>query len=120
MIVFSGPGSEAEVRTTLALELGVQSQTILREVRGRNTREEADRIRELLGPRDIRKILLVTDSNHMTRGRALFEAAGFRVVTAAAGDVSDETHLPEGRLTLLRHVLRELIGYAYYRLAGYI
>lgn len=110
LLVLSGPApdagpGEAEVRAELARELGISSAAILTVTKARTTREEAAHVRALLEPRDIRRILLVTDSQHMVRARPLFERAGFEVVAAPADDFSSVQEAPEGRLELTRRIL---------------
>ncbi len=125
IIVFSGPAfrfrvPEALVRAEMARGLGVKADAILTDTTARTTREEASRISALLHPREIRRILLVTDSLHMVRARRLFERAGLQVLPVDADDVSLEADSPEGRLQLTRRVLQEVLAIAYYRAAGYI
>ena len=125
LIVFSGPGvggraREAEIAARLARELGVESGQILTETDARTTREEAARIARQLEPRAVRRILLVTDSEHLTRAVPLFQGAGFEVLPAPADSVSSATDGPEERLKLLRRVGQELMARLYYRLAGYL
>ncbi len=127
LLVFSGmpnrevPGpSEAEVRAQLARELGIPSEAILVEAEARTTREEAVRIGATLGARNLRRILLVTDPQHMWRARALFERAGLQVLPAGAESSRSADTSPEGRLRLMRETVGELVARAYYRVAGYL
>lgn len=125
LLVLLGPASdegpsEAEVRAELARRFGVRSEAILTEATAWTTREEATRVRALLQPRGVRRILLVTNSQHMLRAKALFERAGFEVLPATADDISDTVDSPEGRLELTRIVLQELLALGYYRVAGYL
>ncbi|HYL81460.1 MAG TPA: YdcF family protein [Candidatus Acidoferrum sp.] len=125
LLVLSGPApksgrAEAEVRADLARDLGVSSNAILTDAEGRTTREEAIRIGALLRPRQVRRVLLVTDPQHMLRARRLFEQAGFEVLAAPADDDSRTAHKPEGRLNLTREVLQEVLARLYYRVAGYL
>jgi uncharacterized SAM-binding protein YcdF (DUF218 family) len=125
LIVFSGAAfddrpAEAEVAARLARDLGVPSEQILTEAGARTTREEAARIARRLEPRAVRRILLVTDSDHLTRAVPLFERVGFDVLPASADSVSSATRSPEERLQLLRRLSQELMARLYYRLAGYL
>jgi uncharacterized SAM-binding protein YcdF (DUF218 family) len=125
VIVFSGPSfthnvPEALVRAEMARDLGVKADAILTETTARTTREEASLIGALLRPREVRRILLVTDSLHMVRARRLFERTGLQVLPVDADDVSLEANSPEGRLRLTRRILQEVLAIAYYRAAGYI
>lgn len=125
LLVLSGPAlkngpTEAAVRGELARKLGVPSNAILAEETARTTREEAIRIGALLHARQVRRILLVTSTDHMQRAQRLFERAGFEVLPATAEDGSRTSRSPEGRLKFMRQVLQEVLARLYYRVAGYL
>ena len=116
LLVLSGTGEETRARAVLAEGLGVPATVIMQVGSVHTTREEAERIGELLLPGGRRRILLVGDPIDMPRARAVMERAGFTVLpapTAATGP-----SLPEGRLGLLRDIATELGGLAYYRITG--
>ncbi len=116
LLVLSGTGEETGARAVLAEGLGVPATVIMQVGSVHTTREEAERIGELLLPGGRRRILLVGDPIDMPRARAVMERAGFTVLpapTAATGP-----SLPEGRLGLLRDIATELGGLAYYRITG--
>lgn len=117
---FGGPRAEADAAAQLARDLGVPGEQIIAETSPRTTREEAARISRRLESRAIRRILLVSDSEHLIRAVALFEQVGFEVLPAPADSVSSATDSPEERLKLLRRVSQELIARLYYRVAGYL
>jgi uncharacterized SAM-binding protein YcdF (DUF218 family) len=107
---------EASVRAALARELGVPTPAIVT-LATWTTREEAERAREALAPRGVRRVLLVTDSDHLLRAGGVFERAGFDVLPAPA-DGSPHDSTPENRLYLARDVAEELVARALYRLSG--
>lgn len=115
----SGP-AEAVVRAQLARDLGIPPEMILTETQARTTQEEAVRLGDLLRSRGARRILLVTDSQHLPRAEALFERAGFEVLSAPADDFSSAAVEPEERLRLMRRIAQEITARLYYRLAGYL
>ena len=124
LLVFSGfererHPTELEARVDLARDLGVSPQAILT-VHATTTRDEASQVRTLLQSRGIRRILLVTDSQHLMRAQSLFTRAGFEVLAAPADDFSNLAEHPEGRLEVTRRVLEEIIARLYYRLARYL
>ena len=119
-LVFSGSPGEIEGRVELARELGVPSDAVLRAPGSYTTRDEAARLRVLLGPTGARRILLVTDSQHMIRARPLFERAGFDPLPVAVGGTARGNPSPEARLALVRDICRELLARLYYRAAGYL
>jgi uncharacterized SAM-binding protein YcdF (DUF218 family) len=108
------------VRAALARELGIPPAAILTEGDARTTREETLRVKALLSPRGVRRILLVTDPLHMWRARRVFQGAGFEAHAAPVADFSDAEASPEGRLHLMSRVLEELFARLYYRVAGYL
>jgi uncharacterized SAM-binding protein YcdF (DUF218 family) len=119
LIVLSGTPPEVITRARLASDLGVPPTAAL-EIRADTTRAEATAVARLLAPREARRILLVTDAQHLVRARLLFERAGFDVLPAPAGLEASSAHSPEARLLLLREVLQEVTARLYYRLAGYL
>jgi uncharacterized SAM-binding protein YcdF (DUF218 family) len=110
--------AEAEARAQLARLHSIPAAAILTETRARTTREEAIRVKELGQSRGVRTILLVTNSGHLMRARPLFERVGFDV-RPAPSDTFGAPTTPEGRLALMRAILHELLGWLYYRIAGY-
>jgi uncharacterized SAM-binding protein YcdF (DUF218 family) len=125
LLVFSGTSgdegpSEAHVRTQLARALGVPSEALLTETSALTTREEAARIGAVLRARNVRRILLVTDSQHMRRASPLFERIGLQVFPATADARSGAATSPGARLRIIRDLLGEWLALGYYRVAGYL
>lgn len=125
LLVVSGPRvhetgrSEAEVRAQLAGDMGIAASAIVTLTTARTTRAEATEIGRLLQPRAVRRILLVTDAEHMDRAQRLFVRAGFDVLAAPVLEYFDAS-APEDRLSLARGALQELGARLYYRVAGYL
>jgi uncharacterized SAM-binding protein YcdF (DUF218 family) len=113
-----GGPSEAEIRAKVARLHSIPAEAIVAESMARTTREEAARVAELARSRGIRTVLLVTDTAHMVRARPLFERAGFQVHPAPS-DIYFEPDTPEARLVLMKRLLQEVLGWIYYRIAGY-
>ncbi len=127
---------------------GVSESRIFREGKGRHTREQADRARELLdGMEDRVRLLIVTSPEHMRRSLLSFKKAGFTHVRGRAvmpqaieadlsyGGEADATKPSAeslvGHSLMLRYrlwdnlgltirVSRELAALAYYRAKGWI
>jgi len=114
------PQAEAEVRAQLAERFHVSASAIVADGEGRTTRQEAARVRELLQPRGVLGILLVTDALHMRRAQGVFARAGFRVFPVSVGEYVVEARSPQERLELAHQLLRETAGWLYYRAAGYL
>ena len=125
LIVFSGTSrddgpSEARVCAELGAKLGVPAAAMRIEPTALTTREEAVRIGGMLRAENVRRILLVTDSQHMRRAQALFSRGGFQVLAATADARSGAGTSPEARLRLLRDLFGEWLALAYYGTAGYL
>lgn len=112
--------TEIDARVATAVDCGVPRQAILAEPHGRTTREETQDIATLLRRHGIRKIVLVVDTQGMSRAARLFENAGFAVVGAPVGDVPDTGGGPGSRLERFNRVLIEAAAWGYYLVAGYL
>jgi uncharacterized SAM-binding protein YcdF (DUF218 family) len=110
-----GPLAEAEVRAALAREFGVPAEALLTEGGGKTTREEALRMRQLLQPRGVRDLLLVTSADHMPRAQEEFEREGFTVAPAPVAGIRTNVDRPEDRLGQARRWAQELGARLYYR-----
>jgi uncharacterized SAM-binding protein YcdF (DUF218 family) len=124
VVVLSGPANragvvEAHVRAELAHTLGIPAAAIITETTARTTREEAMRLAELLQPRGVRRILLVTDTFHMPRSLRFFEQEGFVVHPAPVDDLA-QAGGPESRLKLMRELAQEFLARLYNHVAGYL
>ncbi|MFQ5899408.1 MAG: YdcF family protein [Candidatus Methylomirabilia bacterium] len=118
----SGKGRLAEARAmaTVAQELGFPSDIIVLETRSRRTAEHAARLAELLLPRGIRRILLVTTPLHTRRSVLVFLRRGFEVLPAPTDGGQHLARKPLDRLLLTREVLYEAAALVLYRLRGWI
>ena len=114
-----GGPTEADVRAEQARLHGIPADAILTETRAHTTREEAVRVKALLHSRGARTVLLVTNAGHFPRARPLFEREGFEV-RAVPSETLIEADAPESRLALMRTLVKEFLGWLYYRVAGYI
>ena len=127
ILVLSGPpktgnstAPESTVRARIAVELGIPESKIFELKEVRTTRDEAQQTARLLAPFVARHVLLVTESMHMRRAKAVFEAAGFVVSPAPSDNFAAIAQSPIQRLILFENLLMHSAGLAYYRLAGYI
>ena len=115
------PG-EASLRVELARDMGVPPEAILAEIHRRpagrpSTHEETAHLEKMLSSRNIRTILLITDSQHMRRARKLFREAGFSVLPAPIDEASLDASAPEERLKLMRWIGQEWLARLYYAVA---
>lgn len=110
---------------------GVPATSILMETRGRNTREQASNIRDMLDPAAFTEPLhIVTERTHLRRSLLCFRKAGFTRVygigtynTSAEADAGAWTFLRYtlwSNLQLQIRVLREVIATGMYWLRGWI
>jgi uncharacterized SAM-binding protein YcdF (DUF218 family) len=125
-IIFSGPtrdvpaNSEAALRKRVAVNVGVPENAIIKEERAHTTEEESTYISQALQGRNIKTILLVTESLHMRRATYLFERAGMEVYPAPSDNLSIAATSSGDRLTLTIRIAEEASALIYYRLIGYI
>jgi uncharacterized SAM-binding protein YcdF (DUF218 family) len=125
-VLFLGPPataqgpSEAQVRADLALTLGLTPGAILTDSGARTTQEEAAVSARRLLPIGAVRVLLVTGRGHMWRAARLFERQGFAVLPAPVDEVAGAALSPEGRLILMRNMLKEASARVLYRLLGRI
>jgi len=124
LLVLSGSASEsvrseAEARADLARMCGIPVDTILASS-ARTTHDEAIAVRSVLAPRNVRRIILVTDAAGMQRALDAFEKAGFDVIPSYGVPVLDLGGTPRARVGQLRRLLIEQTGRLYYRLVGYL
>ena len=126
LLVFSsildsdGPDeSEAAIRKSMAVTLGVPAERIITMDGVSTTRDEAQQTVGVIVP-DGGTILLVTSSLHMRRAMKVFEGTGLKVLPAPSDDWPNQSEGVEGRMILLRNLLEQTGGLIYYRLFGYI
>jgi uncharacterized SAM-binding protein YcdF (DUF218 family) len=134
-----GPGGEpgAESMRKLLGVMGVPSEAVLLEPRSRNTYENAVETKKLLDPQGIRRIILVTSALHMPRAYAIFAKQGFEVIPAPTDYSVTEAawayyFSPDPAVQLFNlfpradvldgtvRALKEYIGFAVYRLRGWL
>lgn len=82
------------------------------------TRTEARRAAQLLLPRGIRRLLLVTNGPHIRRAASMFGAAGFEVLPAPVQSEKTIRNACDGNFGLFRYAIHEWLGMALYHLRG--
>ncbi|WP_427913204.1 YdcF family protein [Ramlibacter sp. MMS24-I3-19] len=108
------PPEDEAARWLLAQDYGLVPRWV--DAASRDTHENAQRMRDLLGRDGVRRIALVTHSWHMPRAADEFEQAGFQVVPAPTGLPSPQVRpllewMPStDGLTLSRLVIREAVA----------
>lgn len=124
-LILSGPAgpipsapAEAEVRRSLALQLGVDGSRILLITEVQTTRDEASRTAALLQPNAT--VILVTSALHMRRAARTFEHEGLTVLPAPSDNYPLSADSPKKRVFLMWDVLEQAGALFYYRLAGFI
>jgi len=128
LISFSAPDEkpEAEVMQALLEEWGIPANAIVVESRSENTRQNATLSYQLLNPKGIRRILLVTSAMHMPRAAAVFRKAGFDVLPAPAdfyagwAETNPLDWIPNPNyLRRSEEALHEIVGLWVYRRLGW-
>jgi len=132
-----GSTTPAEDMAVILSQLGIPQDALWLETASKNTYENALYAKEFLEEQGIDQILLVTSAMHMPRAVALFEKQGFEVIplpvdfnvteatAAAAGSDAFVSKfmdiLPSAsNLSLTTNALKEYIGYAIYKLQGWL
>lgn len=118
---------EARYLQRYLLTVGVPSDHILVDTAARNTYESAVNVKRMLAKPQA-PLLLITSAMHMRRSVACFEKQGFKVVDYG----TDPNHYPGewhfrdfimpslSALSGWRSLLHEMIGYAAYKMQGYL
>ena len=85
--VLSYGKKECETMKAMALELGVAEEAILLEGDSKDSKDQAQYLKALLGDRPF---LLVTSASHMRRAAALFEGQGMHPVPAPTAFITSQ------------------------------
>lgn len=116
---------EADTIRGLLVSWGVPPQAIILERQSRSTAENARDVQAMWGLLGFSSALLVTSAAHMPRALAAVRKAGLPVMPfpvdlrAAPEPLDLLDFLPDARgLTMTSDAVREMIGYAAYRLHG--
>jgi uncharacterized SAM-binding protein YcdF (DUF218 family) len=121
--------SEAEEIKKILLYAGVPAEHILLEDKSRNTHENAMFTKKLLTQHpQFQKLLLVTSAFHMRRAKGCFKkeqiATDVFSTDFYSSDMSftpDKLLIPqEASLYLWQRLIHEMVGYATYKLTGYL
>ena len=94
-LIFSGgndryePTTNAELMKKMALSLGVKKEDIILEAGSKNTYEEANFLKDIVGKK---KFLLVTSASHMPRSMALFKKFGMEPIAAPTNHLAKKYH----------------------------
>lgn len=123
----AGTRAEAEQMKDVLAVMGVPGEDMLLETQSLNTHDNAVYSTQMLGARDMDRILLVTSAFHMRRALASFEAQGLDVLPAPTDyqRLVARSVLPGwlpgvGNLSRTTYALHEIIGYQVYRWRGWL
>ena len=119
---------EAYYIAQLLIEWGVPEDDILFEEKSRNTYENAVYVKPLLEASNLATILLVTSATHMPRAYAVFAAQKIEVIAAPTDILMANDNNPNvfnwiptaAALSYTTWILKEYLGWYYYRLRGYL
>ncbi len=131
-----GNTTPADDMAALLLDMGIPQEALILENTSRNTYENALYTKEILEAEGIEQILLVTSAMHMPRAVALFENQGFDViplptdfnVTEKVSSSSNNDFIGKfidilpnaGNLSLTTNAMKEYLGYAIYKIEGWL
>lgn len=105
--------TEAEASARYLIERGVPESVLILENEGSNSYESLDSVSEMLGERDLKNVLIVTDPYHALRSRLIAEEVGLDATVS-----STDTSVVIGSDSLVRHV-KEAGGVAVGRIIGF-
>ncbi len=119
------PIPHAVMMANLALELGVNEEDVILEIRPLDTKDEALMISEIVGARPF---VLVTSAVHMPRAVALFRHQGAHPIPAPTGHRAKHRHVAPpssfvpraGNLRKVEEGMHEYLGIAWAWLRGQI
>lgn len=126
-----GGNPESEDMAAIAELLGVPAANILQESQSFNTRDNATNTKQILEPRGINKILLVTSALHMPRSMEIFRKVGFETIPAPTDFLSVNNENNKGWGVILdllpnaealrntTNAIKEYIGLVVYQFAGW-
>jgi uncharacterized SAM-binding protein YcdF (DUF218 family) len=125
LILSGGPPAAAQTMSKVALSLGVKPQDIILEEHSRDTEQEAQFIKPIVG---VTPFLLVTSASHMPRALALFGKLGMKPTAAPTdylakqSDVAapDEIYPSTYGLHESERAVYEYLGLAWEKLLGQI
>ena len=103
--------SEGGVGKEYLLAHGVPEAAIIAETHSRDTRESAERLARIAAANHLRRILVVSDGNHLFRIHALCEAAGLEVSTSPRAELHP---LPAAQAA--QRLAHEILSYSGWRL----
>lgn len=143
LVILNGGGrwlgyapSEAEQMAEVLEFMGVPASAIVEEPRSRNTHENAVNVKPILAAHGIHRILLVTSAMHMPRALMCFRHEGIDALPAPVDFEAAEldfaqshrnlkavvlSFLPDAEtVELSTRAMKEYLGLAAYRLAGWL
>ncbi len=125
LILSGGPPAAAQAMKDVAISLGIPQQEIILEEKSRNTEQEAQFIKPMVGSTPF---ILVTSASHMPRAMGLFQKLGMHPIAAptdylakTGGPFSpDEFYPGAGGLFEAERAVYEYLGMAWEKLLGEI
>jgi uncharacterized SAM-binding protein YcdF (DUF218 family) len=125
--------AESSDMATLIEMLGVPRSAILEDPASLNTRQNAERVKEIIDREKIKTMLLITSATHMPRSVLIFKKMGMDVIPAPTDFISTLSGAPEklGQSKLLQllpdaeqlfmntRAIKEYVGIIVYRLRGW-
>jgi uncharacterized SAM-binding protein YcdF (DUF218 family) len=118
--------SEAGLMAHQLEQLGVPAAQIIKEERSNNTHDHALFVPPLLKQHGFEQFVLVTSQQHMARALATFRAVGANPVPSSpqvyvSGGGALEMYLPSGSgLNVSERMIYDLMGWAYYKVKGWV
>ncbi len=127
--IIESESKESKYLYNYLIDIGIPSEDLLIESESKNTRENAVFTAQLLGKqKDTCSFLLITSASHLRRASACFQKVGFQFDTYATNRIAgkrkyifDHMFLPNaGVIATWELLIKEWVGYATYKIMGYL
>lgn len=106
--------TEADSGVHYLLRRGIPSSSLVAVPHGRSTYSSLRAAKNMLQPKHVRSLIIVSDRFHMYRSLEMAKSLGFRVT----GSPTPDSPIDKDPAAETRYVIREALAYTAYRISG--